>query len=211
MIGVKICGLTEEAGITAAVTAKADWLGFVFHQNSPRYVSIEHASHLCGFIPPSGPKRVALFVRPETAWLHNVLENCQFDAIQLYDTTSRITDIRQFYTGEIWHAHGVADLQDLPAHTPANRLVIEARAPTDATRPGGNGQSFDWDITKSWNAPVPWLLAGGLNPENILQALNESKAHAVDVSSGVESSPGIKCPSLVNRFITRAKAHPALK
>ena len=106
----------------------------------------------------------------------------------------------------VWRAVGVATHADLPCETGADRLLIEAKPPADATRPGGNAIALDWCLLSGWPAPVPWLLAGGLTPANVAAAIRASGAPGVDVSSGVERSPGVKDPALIRAFVAAARA-----
>lgn len=204
-IGVKICGLTEPAGLDAAIAHGADWVGFVFFPRSPRHVTPAQAAGLIARVPAGGPRRIGLFVAPTDAAIEAVLDAATLDGLQIYAGDERAMAIRLRFGLPVWQARGVAAAADLPAASPMDGLVIESRPPAGADRPGGNGQAIDWTITRGWSAPAPWILAGGLTPDNVAEAVARSAAPAVDVSSGVESAPGRKDPDLIARFIRTAR------
>lgn len=207
---VKICGLNDPAGLAAAVEAGADWVGFVFFPRSPRAVTPEQAAALSARHPGrrgGGSGRVGLFVDPEDAALDAALAALPLDALQLYAPPARIAAIAARLAVPVWRAVAVGGPADLPAAAGAEaRLVIEPRPPADATRPGGNAARLDWTLTRGWAAPRPWLLAGGLTPEVVGGAIAASGARAVDVSSGVESAPGVKDPARIRAFVAAARA-----
>jgi phosphoribosylanthranilate isomerase len=207
-VQVKICGITEAVAFDTARDAGADWVGFVFFPASPRYLTPARAAALSNR-SPGGPLRVGLFVDATPAAIATTLETVQLDALQLYGTAD-FALLRARFGLPIWHPVGVATAADLP-HTTigADRLLVEARPPRHATRPGGNAARFDWSLLRTWEAPLPWILAGGLTPENVAEAIETTSASAVDVSSGVESSPGVKDPALIGAFVARARA-PAI-
>ena len=129
------------------------------------------------------------------------------DILQIYAPAAQAAALAAHFARPLWHPVGVAGATDLPASAAgAAALLIEARAPPEATRPGGNGAVFDWRLLRGWTAPCPWLLAGGLRAENVAEAVAVSGAAAVDVSSGVESAPGQKDPAMIRAFIRAAKA-----
>lgn len=206
MIRVKICGITSEPAIDAAVEVGADWLGFVFFPPSPRYVSPSRARELAAR-HPDGPPKVGLFVEPTEAMIAEVLETVPLDVLQLYGAEATLGFLRGRFGRPIWRAVGVSTASDLPtASHGADAVVLEAKPPPDATRPGGNARRFDWHLTADWAAPVPWLLAGGLDPGNVAEAIRLSGAAAVDVSSGVERAKGIKDPALIQAFVRAARS-----
>ncbi|ACI51795.1 Phosphoribosylanthranilate isomerase [Gluconacetobacter diazotrophicus PA1 5] len=204
-IGVKICGLTEPAGLEAAVTHGADWIGFVFFARSPRHVTPAQAASLIARVPQAGPRRIGLFVEPTDAQITAALDAAALDGLQVYAAEERALEIRRHFGLPVWHARGVATAPDLPSRSPLDGLVIESRPPAGSDRPGGNAHPIDWTITRGWTAPVPWMLAGGLAPDTVARAIAQSGARAVDVSSGVESAPGLKDPGLIARFIRAAR------
>ncbi|MBE7212623.1 MAG: phosphoribosylanthranilate isomerase [Gluconacetobacter diazotrophicus] len=207
-VAVKICGLRDRDTLEAALDSGADWIGLVFHARSPRHVDPDTAATLSG-LAAGRAGRVGLFVRPGEAELAEVLSRVELDALQLYGMEDRIGTLRERFGLPVWCAHGVATAADLPCRSDADRLVIEAKPPAGTNRPGGNGARFDWDLAAGWVAPRPWLLAGGLNPDNVAEAIRRSGARTVDVSSGVEEAPGLKDPALIRRFIAAARGTAA--
>lgn len=201
---VKICGINRVAALEAAVEGGADWIGFVFFPPSPRFVTSTEAATLAARLP-ADMARVGLFVNPEDSQIADVLSALRLDALQLYGPVPLGT-LRARFGLPVWRATGIAAAADLP-HTSdgADALVLEAKPPAAATRPGGNAASFDWALLRGWAAPVPWILAGGLTPANVADAIRATDATAVDVSSGVETAPGVKDPALIREFIRRAK------
>lgn len=205
MTDVKICGINDAGSFQAAVESGADWVGFVFFPPSPRCVTPAQASAIAG-AAPHGPPRVGLFVRPTLDEIARTLDVIRLDALQLYDADGVIAAIKARFGIEVWRAIGVGSMNDLPLQEAvADRLLIEPRPPAGATRPGGNAVSFDWGLTRHWTSPRPWILAGGLTPDNVAPAVRLSGASAVDVSSGVETSKGVKSPELIRAFIHAAK------
>lgn len=203
-VGVKICGIADAAALDAAADAGADWIGFVFFNRSPRAVTADQASELQRRLQQRASS-VGLFVEPSDDEVARVLDVVPLDVLQIYADPGRASAMRRRFGLPVWLACGVATAAELPTATTFDRLVIEARPPAGAERPGGNGLRFDWRLTAGWTAPAPWLLAGGLSADNVAEAVRQSGATAVDVSSGVESAPGIKQPSLIRRFIAAAK------
>ncbi|RQP05168.1 MAG: phosphoribosylanthranilate isomerase [Paracoccus sp. BP8] len=210
-VSVKICGLTEAAGLAAAVGAGARYVGFVFFPKSPRHVLPEAAAELAAQVP-LGVAKVGLFVNPDDAALDAVLARVPLDLIQLHgaETPARVAEVKARTGLPVMKAVGVAEPQDLDAlwdyGLVADMLLIDAKPPKDAVLPGGNGLAFDWRLLAGRQILKPWLLAGGLTPENVHEAIRLTRAPAVDVSSGVESAPGVKDPERIRRFIARATA-----
>jgi phosphoribosylanthranilate isomerase len=205
---VKICGINGPQGFDTAVEAGADWVGFVFFPHSPRFVTPATAAALSGRIA-AGPLRVGLFVEPTPATIAEVLAIVKLDVLQIYGATDLLAAIKDQFGLPLWRATGISSAADLPPGAlDADRLVVEATPPAGANRPGGNATTFDWSILRGWTAPAPWILAGGLTPENVAIAIRETGAPAVDVSSGVEIRKGIKDPALIRAFIAAAKGAP---
>jgi len=204
-IGVKICGLSDAAGFDAAVAHGADWVGFVFFAGSPRAVSPAQAAALSAR-HPGGAGRIGLFVRADDATIGRCLDQVDLDGLQLYDSAERARAIRTRFGLPVWLACAVATRDDLPREAQADRLLIESRPPPDAGRPGGNGVALDWAMLRDWDAPAPWLLAGGLDADNVGEAIGRSGATAVDVSSGVECRPGVKDPARIAAFIRATRS-----
>jgi phosphoribosylanthranilate isomerase len=206
MTRLKICGVNDPVAFDTVVEEAADWLGFVFFPPSPRVLTPAQAAALSAR-HAGGPARVGLFVDATDDDIATVLAAVKLDVLQVYATPDRVAAIRARFGLPVWRAVGVATLDDLPRDAgAADALLIEAKPPKDATRPGGNATSFDWSLLVGWQAPCPWLLAGGLTPENVAQAIRVAGAQAVDVSSGVESARGIKDPARIRAFIRAARA-----
>lgn len=201
---VKICGINDAASFDTVIDAGADWVGFVFFPPSPRYITPEAAAALSARAP-GGPPRVGLFVNPTADQIAATLDVIRLDVLQLYGAD--VAALRTRFGLPVWCAVGVDSPADLPTDSRgADRLLIEAKPPPDATRPGGNAVSFDWTLLRGWKSPVPWVLAGGLTPANVAAAIRETGARAVDVSSGVEKAKGVKDPALIRAFIANARA-----
>ncbi len=205
MTSVKICGVNSEAAFDAVVEAQADYLGFVFFERSPRWVTAQRAAELSAR-HAGGPLRVGLFVEPLPAAIRAMLETVQLDILQIYGSAELCRQIRSESSVTTWRAIGVASARDLPAEAKGlDGFVIEAKPPPDATRPGGNAAVMDWALLDSWAAPAFWLLGGGLNADNVVQAMAATGAPGVDVSSGVERAPGKKSPALIRDFVAKVR------
>jgi phosphoribosylanthranilate isomerase len=205
MIRVKICGLTDIAGTQAAAAAGADWIGFNFFAASPRFVRPAQAAALATHAP--GIARVGLFIEAGDDEIAATLAMVPLHVLQIYADAPRAAAIRARFGRPVWRSVGVSDRSELPATTEgADALLIEAKPPPGATRPAGLGLSIDWSMLAGWTPAYPWLLAGGLTPDNVGAAIRLSGATAVDVSSGVEKTKGVKDPALVAAFIAAARA-----
>lgn len=210
-IRVKICGLTEARDVAAAVAAGAAYVGFVFFEKSPRHVGIEAARALAIEVPP-GVAKVALTVDTEDAALDALCAAVPLDMLQLHgrESPERVAQVKARYGLPVMKAIGVAGAADLAAidayASVADQLLIDAKPPPGATRPGGNALAFDWRLIEGRDWPLPWLLAGGLTPENVAQAVARTGARQVDVSSGVEAAPGQKDAARIRAFIEAARA-----
>lgn len=209
MAQVKICGLRDPAHVAAAAHAGARYLGFVFFARSPRAVTPVEAGALGAEVPP-GVARVGLFVDPDDALLQAVLAEAPLDLIQLHGAESpeRVTAIKALTGLPVMKAVGIAEAADLPALTDyglvADMLLVDAKPPKDAVLPGGNGLTFDWRLLTKRRWLRPWLLAGGLTPSIVAEAIRLTGATGVDVSSGVETAPGVKDSALIRDFIAAA-------
>lgn len=209
LIRTKFCGLSRPEDVTAAANAGAAYVGFVFFPKSPRNVSIEQAAALAVTVPV-GIAKVALVVNASDAELDAIVEAVPLDMLQLHgaESVERVREVRARYGLPVMKAVGVADADDLPAldayAMAADQLLIDAKPPKNADLPGGNGLSFDWRLIagKSW--PVPWMLAGGLTPDNAAEAVAMTGARQLDVSSGVEASVGVKDGELMTAFAKAA-------
>ena len=210
MAQVKICGLSRPDDLAAAVAAGAAFVGFVFFAKSPRNVSAETAAALAREVPP-GVARVGLFVNPEDSFLDAVLARVPLDIIQLHGAESpgRVAGIKARTGLPVMKAVGIAAPEDLDAlwdyGLVADMLLVDARPPKDGALPGGNGLAFDWRLLVGRKWLKPWMLAGGLTPDNVAGAVRLTGARIVDVSSGVESAPGLKDAGLIRRFVKAAQ------
>ena len=209
-IEVKICGITSEEAMEAAVEAGADYVGLVFYPRSPRALTPARAAELVQYLPDD-IVTVGLFVDPDDALLDVVLRECRLDLLQCHggESPERLEAIRLEYGVPVMKMIAVADAADLAAAEPylavADRLLFDARPPKGAALPGGNAVSFDWRLLAGRKWGLPWMLAGGLTPANVAEAIRITGARAVDVSSGVESAPGIKDPAAIHAFISAVK------
>ncbi len=210
-IRVKICGLRTAADIHAAVDAGAAYGGFVFFAKSPRHVSIDQARELTRNAP-EGLAKVALVVDADDVFLDRLLAECPFDMLQLHghEPVARVGEIRARFGLPVMKAVGIAEAGDLDAafeySLVADQILIDAKPPKDAALPGGNGLAFDWQLVAQRRWLRPWMLAGGLNPSNVAQAIALTNARQVDVSSGVETAPGVKDAALIADFVRAATA-----
>ncbi|KAB2885334.1 MAG: phosphoribosylanthranilate isomerase [Albidovulum sp.] len=209
-VRVKICGLKEPAHVAAAVAAGAAYVGFVFFPKSPRHLAIPAATALAAEVPP-GVAKVALTVNATDAELDAIAGAVAIDMLQLHgaEGPDRVAEVRTRYGLPVMKAVGVADEADLAAIRTygkvADQLLIDAKPPKGAALPGGNGLAFDWRLVARKYWPCPWILAGGLTPENVATAIRLTGARQVDVSSGVESAPGVKDEALIRAFIAAAR------
>lgn len=207
---VKICGLSTPESVAAAVGAGASYLGFVFFPKSPRNVTLEQARGLALDVPV-GVMKVALVVNAEDAALEALLEAVPVDMLQLHgnETPERVAEIKARFGLPVMKAVGVAGADDLPAldtyAAVADQLLLDAKAPKGYDLPGGNGLSFDWRLIAGREIAAPWVLAGGLMPDNVAEAIRLTGARQVDVSSGVESAPGVKDLDRIAAFVRAAK------
>jgi phosphoribosylanthranilate isomerase len=210
-VKVKICGLSEPRGLKAAIDYGAEFVGFVFYRRSPRLVTLEQAVELVGLVPRK-ITTVGLFVDPTDADLDTTLDHVQLDMLQLHgqETPERVAEIKRRTGLQIIKAVGISGWNDVQAatayHAAADVMMFDAKPPAGATRPGGNAVSFDWTLLKPYTAPRPWFLAGGLARANVVAAIAQSGAPMVDVSSGVETQPGVKSPAKIRAFLAAVDA-----
>src|SRR5216683_7397700 len=208
---VKICGLSTRETLDVALQAGADMVGFVFFPASPRHIGLETARDL-GKQAKGRAVKVALTVDADDATLANIVEVLQPDILQLHgkETVARLRDIKRTFGLQVMKALAVetpADLASLPGYAAvADRILFDAVAPREATRPGGLGAVFDWHVLENLDLKLPFLVSGGLNAENVAQAIRVTRAGGVDVSSGVERAPGVKDPEMIRAFIRAARA-----
>lgn len=210
-VHVKICGLGSADAVRAAVDAGARYVGFVFFAKSPRHLTPARASELAAVVP-EGVCKVALTVDADDATLDQLVDCVPLDMLQLHgrESPDRVAELRQRFGLPVMKAVGVADEADLPALDDylrvADQVLVDAKPPKDAVLPGGNGLAFDWRLIVGRRWPVPWMLAGGLTPKNVAEAIAMTGARQVDVSSGVESAPGVKDADLIRAFLAAARS-----
>lgn len=203
---VKICGLTRPEDVSAVADAGAAYAGFVFFPKSPRNVTIEQARHLAVEVPV-GVAKVALVVNADDALLDAITAAVPLDILQLHGSESpkRVSEVRSRYGLPVMKAVGVADQEDVAAldlyAEVADQILVDAKPPKNADLPGGNGVSFDWRLISARRWSKPWMLAGGLTPDNVAEAIALTGAKQVDVSSGVETAPGVKDAGVIQEFI----------
>jgi phosphoribosylanthranilate isomerase len=208
---VKICGLSTRETLDVALDAGADMVGFVFFPPSPRHLSLETARDL-GKHARRRALKVALTVDADDATLANIVEALQPDMLQLHgkETVARLRDIKQKFALQVMKVIAVenaSDLASLPGYAAvADRILFDARAPKEATRPGGLGAVFDWHVLENLDLKLPFMVSGGLNAANVAEAVGVTRAGGADVSSGVERAPGIKDPEMIRSFIRAARA-----
>lgn len=212
MTKVKICGISTQQSMQAAIDGGAAFVGLVFFEKSPRNVSAQQAAALVENVPAS-VSSVGLFVNPTDAFLETVIEMVDLDYIQLHggESPARVDEIAQKFGRKIIKAIGVSDAADLEKIDAYRYLVdlvlLDAKPPKNATLPGGNGLSFDWRILDGLDLGHEWMLAGGLDPLNAAEAVRLTGAPILDVSSGVESAPGVKDDGKIAAFL-QAVNHP---
>lgn len=208
---IKICGLKTPETLEAAIAAGTDWVGFVFFPKSPRHVTLELAKEL-GRIAGTRVKKIALSVDADDAALDAIEAALNPDMHQLHghESPKRIGSVRARSGRKIIKAVGIADAVDLQtARTfsdAADWLLLDAKPPKNAVHPGGNGMPFDWQLLAGLDLEKPFMVSGGLDPSNVGDAIAISRPAGVDVSSGVETAPGIKDPEKIRAFVAAARA-----
>jgi phosphoribosylanthranilate isomerase len=219
MTDVKICGVSDADMVCVAAEAGAAWVGFVLVEQSPRNVlgegrnRFDRVTDLLAIAANQKVRSTVLLCDPDPAVLRGIDGAMMPDAFQFHgnETPEFISNLRSSLPSsvEIWKAIGVSSQEDLVAasdYAAADRLLIDAKPPEGAERAGGHGEAFDWAILDDWDAPLPWILAGGLTPDNVAEAIRATGAGTVDVSSGVERVRGIKDASLLRSFIVAAES-----
>lgn len=208
-IRVKICGLRTEADVAACAAAGAAYIGLNFFPPSPRFVTLDLARRIA-LAAPEGLAKVALTVDADDATLDAIVDAMPLDMLQLHghETPDRVAELRARYGLPVMKVLGVAEESDLAAlmeHSlAADQLLIDAKAPKASPLPGGNGLTFDWRLLAGRRWLRPWMLAGGLNAANVAEAVRLTGARQVDLSSGVESAPGVKDHGKIAAFIAAA-------
>lgn len=213
MASVKICGLNDASSMITAIEGGAAFVGLVFYPPSPRHVSLVEAAALAA-LPPDTVKRVGLFVDADNETIDSTLTNVRLDMIQLHGAESpdRVAALKARTGLPVMKAIKIADAADFAATEPflgvADQLLFDAKPPKEMTDalPGGNAVSFDWSLLAGRDWPCPWMLSGGLDADNVAEAIRISGARIVDVSSGVERAKGIKDPGKIQAFLAAAAA-----
>jgi phosphoribosylanthranilate isomerase len=211
MVEIKICGIKDLAAMEAALEAGADLVGLVFFPPSPRNLSLDEGAKLAARARGRALV-VALTVDPDDALLDSIMARVAPDMLQLHgkESPARVSAIRKRAGVPVMKALPVAAAEDLDIAAAyaavADRLLFDARPPNDATRPGGHGSTFDWTLLAGVERTKPMMLSGGLDPENVASAIHTVRPDAVDVSSGVEKSPGVKDPRKIFAFVANARA-----
>jgi len=210
-VSVKICGLATVNDVRACADAGANYMGLVFFEKSPRNIIIPAARELA-LAAPLGLAKVALVVNPSDAELDAITASVPLDMLQLHgrETPARVAEVKARYGLPVMKAVGIADGDDLPKLESyfgvADQILLDAKPPKGGELPGGNGLSFDWRLIAGRRWPCPWMLAGGLTPENVAEAVKMTGAKQVDVSSGVEDAPGQKNAELIQKFVQSSRA-----
>jgi phosphoribosylanthranilate isomerase len=207
-VAVKICGITDEVALETAIETGAFYVGFVFYPPSPRALTIEIAQKLASIVP-AHVTTVGLFVDPTDGELRNVLRELPLGMIQLHgaEKPARVTAIRALTGLKVMKAIGVTNARDLDRaknYDTVDQFLFDAK-PQEGAIPGGTGSAFDWSLLAGRTFTKPWLLAGGLNAQNLAEAVKKSGAQAVDVSSGVEDRPGHKSSAKIREFMDAAR------
>lgn len=210
-IQVKICGIASVEAADAALRAAVDFAGLVFHPRSPRYVTPDKATQLAARL--RGRTRiVALLSDPNDDDVDRAIAAAQPDFLQLHgrETPERVAALRARFSKPIIKAIAIAEAADLACvpmyESVADMMLFDAKAPASATREGGHGAPFDWQLLRGRAFKRPWLLAGGLNADNVARAVRTTEAPGVDVSSGVETAPGVKSAELIAAFVAAARS-----
>ena len=210
-VSVKICGLANVDDVRACADAGANYLGLVFFEKSPRNITIPAARELA-LAAPLGLAKVALVVNPSDAELDAITGTVPLDMLQLHgrETPERVAEVKARYGLPVMKAVGIADGDDLPKLESyfgvADQILVDAKPPKGGELPGGNGLSFDWRLIAGRRWPCPWMLAGGLTPENVAEAVKMTGAKQVDVSSSVEDAPGQKNAELIQKFVQSSRS-----
>lgn len=208
MPSAKICGLTTPGTLDAAIAGGASHVGFVVFPPSPRHLPADRLRALAGRVAP-GVRRVGVFVDPAEDLLDSVARH--LDVIQLHKVApARAAAVRTRYRREVWATLAIKARADLDAVRQfvgaADRILYDAKTPEGSALPGGMGLRFDWALLEGFDHPLPWLLSGGLDADNVAEAIRRTRAPLVDVSSGVESEPGVKDAGRIAAFLKAVAA-----
>lgn len=209
-VRVKICGLTRAEHVRVAAKAGAAYIGFNHIERSPRFVSLDKTRVLAADVP-TGVAKVMLVIEPDDALLDAIVAEAPIDMIQLHgkETPERVVEVRARTGLPVIKAVGVGEAEDVGAlevySEVADQILVDAKPPKSGDLPGGNGVTFDWRLIANRRWSVPWMLAGGLTPDNVAEAIALTGAQQLDVASGVESAPGEKDPTLIERFMAATR------
>lgn len=204
-IDIKICGLKTEEAVLRAVERGASHIGFIFFEKSPRNIEPDLAGRLADLVR-GRTKIVAVTVNADNDDMDEIVHLLKPDMLQLHggETPDQLLRLKAIYALPLMKAFAIREAQDFDRIDPyigiADRFLFDAKAPAGSELPGGNGVSFDWTLLRSLDASIDYMLSGGLNKDNIAEALRETGARGIDISSGVESAPGIKDLSMINAF-----------
>ncbi len=215
---IKICGLKTKEALDAVIRGGASHAGFIFFPKSPRYIEPARAGELARQAKANGIAAVAVTVDADDAFLAEIVEKMQPDMLQLHGAESpeRVAEIKKRFGLPVIKALAIRDAGDVERIAPyagvADRFLFDAKPPKGATLPGGNGVPFDWRVLDGIDPHIDYMLSGGLNADNIAQALGLLHPRGIDISSGVESAPGVKDPALIEKFfsaVRKAEKQPA--
>ncbi|SDO59578.1 phosphoribosylanthranilate isomerase [Phyllobacterium sp. OV277] len=210
-LDIKICGLKTEDAVAAALDEGASHIGFIFFGKSPRNIDPQTAGRLRQ-AARGRARAVAVTVNADDATLDMIVAGMKPDMLQLHgdESPARVAEVKQRYGLPVIRALALRERRDLDAITPyigiADRFLFDAKPPKGSELPGGNGVSFDWQILGGLDASIDYMLSGGLNAGNVAEALEATNARGVDISSGVESAPGVKDVSLIREFFRAVRA-----
>ncbi len=210
-LAIKICGINTLQALDAAIAARADYIGLVFFAKSPRNVTLAQAAELAARVA-GRTKVVGLFVDASVACIAEAASAAKLDVIQMHgnEAPEALAAVRAGVGVEVWKALSVASREDIVRAQDfvgaADRVLFDAKAPKGADLPGGLGLVFDWTLLSAHRGPLPWGLAGGLSPDNVADAIRRTGATLVDVSSGVETAPGVKDAERIRAFCFNARS-----
>ncbi len=210
-LDIKICGLKTPEAVAAALDGGATYVGFIFFPKSPRHVTPEQATPLRA-MARGRAKAVAVTVDADDTTLDGIVAALKPDMLQLHgvETPERVRAVKARYGLPVMKAFSIRDAGDLAAIASyrgiADRFLFDAKPPKGSELPGGNGVSFDWSLLAALDADVDYMLSGGLNAANIGDALRQANPPGIDISSGVESAPGVKDPALIEQFFRAVRA-----
>lgn len=210
MVGIKICGINDLGAMQAALDAGADYVGLVFFPPSPRAISLPDAAKLA-VVARGRAQIVALTVDADDKLVEGIFREVAPDFLQLHgrESMERVSALKTRFGKPMMKALPIASEKDLEAaerySSVADWILFDAQPPKDATRPGGHGKSFDWNLLQRLKRTKPIMLSGGLDPDNVAAAIHTVRPDAVDVSSGVEKAPGVKDIAKINAFVANAR------